>query len=403
MPRARLFSAAINTLHRARDAWFKLKMRVPARYAVHATVLVVALAVAFQNVQGASAQTATKEADRLARFVELPDQGLITEKALQQPTATGGAYTSARLDVPKLALATDDLSAISLTVTDDLPPSVTDTTALTKPSISRTELADRPRQEIVFHTIKTGETISTIADEYGLSIRTVLNANDLGESSLIKPGAQLKILPVNGILHVVRNGDTLASIAKKYGASQDKIASFNNIKGGVIKAGQKVIVPGGRKPAPPAPTRSFGSKLAFAGSSGGAFGPQSESSGDTSTLGSMVWPNACRNITQYRTAYHTGIDIACPAGSTIVAADGGAVFFASWDGAYGYHVRIRHDNGLVTAYAHIQEGGILVRVGQRVARGQAIAHEGTTGNSTGPHLHFEVIRGGGFMNPLDYL
>jgi len=378
-------------------------MRVPARYAVHAAVLAVALAVAFQNVQGASASAAVKEANRLARFFELPDQGLITENVETLHLGTGGnEYASADIDVPKLALATDELETLSLVVSEEQPPTVTATAALAKPSIARTELADRPREEIVYHTVQPGQTISTIAEEYGLNIRTVLNANDLGETSIIKPGATLKILPLNGILHIVREGDTLESIAKKYTASVDKIADFNNIKGGAIKEGQQVIVPGGRRPAPaPKPTTT---KIASnTGSSGGAFGPVSESGGDTSTLGSMVWPTTCRNVTQYRSYYHTGIDIACSDGAAIYAADGGTVSFTGWNGGYGYQVKIRQDDGTETAYAHIRPGGILVRNGQRVGRGQQIAEMGTTGYSTGYHVHFEVIVGGGFANPLDYL
>jgi murein DD-endopeptidase MepM/ murein hydrolase activator NlpD len=128
-----------------------------------------------------------------------------------------------------------------------------------------------------------------------------------------------------------------------------------------------------------------------------------ESGGDTSTLGSMVWPTTCRNVTQYRSYYHTGIDIACSDGAAIYAADGGTVSFTGWNGGYGYQIKVRQDDGTETAYAHIRPGGILVRNGQRVGRGQPIAEMGTTGYSTGYHVHFEVIVGGGFANPLDYM
>ena len=204
MPERRsLLRAGLDVVHRVRAAWWRIKMRVPARYAVHGAVLVVALAVAFQNIQGASAQTAIKEANRLSRFFALPDQGLITENIETLHLGKGGGeYTAADIDVPKLALATNELETLSLVAAEEQAPTITATTALAKPSIARTELADRPREEIIYYTVKSGETVSTIAEEFGLNIRSVLNANDLGEKSIIKPGATLKILPVNGVLHI---------------------------------------------------------------------------------------------------------------------------------------------------------------------------------------------------------
>lgn len=116
--------------------------------------------------------------------------------------------------------------------------------------------------------------------------------------------------------------------------------------------------------------------------------------------GRLIWP-VTGYISQSYGGHHTGIDIAGSSGSTIVAADGGVVTFAGWQGSYGNLVIINHGNGLVTRYAHCSK--FLVSVGQRVSQGQAIARRGSTGHSTGPHLHFEVMVNGSFRNPMNYL
>ena len=102
-------------------------------------------------------------------------------------------------------------------------------------------------------------------------------------------------------------------------------------------------------------------------------------------------------------AFHSGTDIGASCGRPIYAASGGTVEYAGWNGTYGIFVRIDHGNGLTTGYAHIQAGGILVQMGQSVAVGQQIARVGSTGNSTGCHLHFEVRQGGSSTDPIPYL
>lgn len=393
-------STLLKPIHQLRASWWKFKMRVPARYIVHAVVLIVAVAVAFQNAQGASVQSLIKESDRLARYFELPTQNLITEKAeeIAIETSDEGSYYAANLDIPRLALASGDSEIIALaSSTSEI--AVTSVTALAKPAMSQTALADHPRQAIISYAIQSGDTISTIAEEFGLSVQTLLWANKLSETSTIKPGANLKILPTNGVVHTVADGDTLESIAKKYQASLSKISDFNNIQGDVIKEGQELIIPGGRQPAPPKPAPAPSNQIAVA-NSGSSFGSVSQSSGDTGSLGSLVWPSACSYISQYRTAYHTGIDIACPHGSGIFAADGGTVISAGWEGCYGNSIVVNH-GWAKTRYGHLSS--INVRVGQSVSQGQRIADEGTTGCSSGPHNHFEVMVGGVYQNPLSYL
>ncbi|MFO0705205.1 MAG: M23 family metallopeptidase [Candidatus Andersenbacteria bacterium] len=395
-------SRLLNRIHALRQRVWQFRMRVPARFAVYVVLLVVAGAVAFQNARATSLETAYKGHDRLSRYFHIGSDGgeLITEGLDTLPKNTGGnGYLSAGISLPSLALATTGSESTGLLSTEqDL--AITDGTALADKSIVLTTIAERPREGVIMYTVKSGDTLSSIADEFGLSLRTVLWANNLSETSTIKPFATLKILPLNGVVHKVVDGDTLSAIAQKYQASIDKIESFNNLANeSAIRIGQELIIPGGIKPAPPKPAPSVGVSLA---SNGTGFGAVSSSTGSTGSTGSFGWPLPCHYVSQYF-GWHTGLDIACPFGSPISAADGGTVIFASWAGGYGYNVVIDHGGGYTTRYAHIKEGGIHVRVGQQVSRGQYIADEGSTGWSTGPHCHFEIMLNGAFQNPLNYL
>lgn len=121
-----------------------------------------------------------------------------------------------------------------------------------------------------------------------------------------------------------------------------------------------------------------------------------------------LWPTTSKTITAYFGASgsrwsstHTGLDIGVPSGSNIMASKSGTVIYSGWNGSYGYYVKIDHGNGIITAYAH--NNRLLVSAGDKVKQGDIIALSGSTGNSTGPHLHFEVIVNGSFKNPLNYL
>jgi murein DD-endopeptidase MepM/ murein hydrolase activator NlpD len=117
---------------------------------------------------------------------------------------------------------------------------------------------------------------------------------------------------------------------------------------------------------------------------------------------SSHWGNRVHPILGY-VAFHSGTDIAAACGRIIYAAASGTVDYAGWNGSFGYFVRIDHGNGLTTSYSHIQQGGILVQMGQSVTVGQSIAKVGSTGRSNGCHLHFEVRQGGVSTNPVLYL
>lgn len=256
------------------------------------------------------------------------------------------------------------------------------------------------RTRIVQYTVEDGDTIGIIAEKFGLKTATILAVNGLTARSIIRPGAVLRVPPMDGIVYVTKRGDTLAAIAKRLSAEPEKIVEANALANAdSLGVGTELIVPGGKLPAPPpAPARKSSSAVASVSS-------PTPSSG--AKAGRLLWPAGCRRISQYyRGAAHTGLDIACPLGTSLYAAEDGVVAYAGWNtGGYGYMTIINHGGGLYTRYAHQKTGGVLVKVGESVTRGQVIGLMGSTGRSTGSHLHFEVMIGSysSRRNPLDYI
>jgi len=259
----------------------------------------------------------------------------------------------------------------------------------------QTLLSDKMRDKVIKYTIKEGDTVSSIAKKFGISEDTIRWQNNLRSKNAIKEGQVLEILPVTGVSHKVQKGDTVYSIAKKYDSSPQAIVdfpfnTFANDETFALAIGQVVIVPDGIKSAtvlwsPTARVRQI-----------------TPDAGTVAASGSFVWP-ASGSITQRFSWYHRAIDIANRAAPNILAADSGRVVVAGWPDAYGYgnRVVIDHGNGYRTLYAHVSR--IYVKVGQTVRRGDAIGKMGSTGRSTGIHLHFEVIKNGVYLNPLNVL
>jgi murein DD-endopeptidase MepM/ murein hydrolase activator NlpD len=259
-----------------------------------------------------------------------------------------------------------------------------------------TVFSDKLRGETIDYAVQEGDTVSTIAQKFGVSEDTIRWENDLKAKDQIKIGQSLKILPVTGVSHKVKKGDTVHSIAKYYDTSAQSIVdfpfnSFANDETFELAVGQTIIVPEGIKPA----------EVLWQPLARNNTRQTTPDAGTVVASGSFVWPTQ-GTITQNYSWFHKGIDVANKSLPPILAADSGTVVAAGWDSSgYGNKVIIDHGNGTRTLYGHMTR--IYVIVGQRVARGNQIGQMGSTGRSTGPHLHFEVIRNGVYLSPLGVL
>ena len=256
--------------------------------------------------------------------------------------------------------------------------------------------------EVITHVVEAGETISGIAEKYGLKSETIIWENNLNPKATLKPGQTLRILPVDGVRHKVARGETIYSIGKKYGLEGSEIQKivdypFNEFLDDEtfeLAVGQYLMVPDGIKLEKKKKKKKTTTYRRYVAA-------KTPDAGAVSATGSFVWPASGR-ITQGYKFYHRAIDIANRSGGPILAADAGTVIAAGWDSSgYGRKVMIDHGNGYITLYAHLSV--IQVSVGQRVNRGNVVGQMGSTGRSTGIHLHFEIIKNGIKLNPLTLL
>jgi len=275
---------------------------------------------------------------------------------------------------------------------DFVPPSAVATSISSEEVSTTTAISEKPRDKVIEYQVQKGDTLSTIAEQFGVSADTIRWANDIKEKNpTLQIGEKLDIPPLTGVVHKVRKGETVYSIAEKYKTEPQKIVNypfneFSDLETFALQAGQVLVVPDGvigrAKPTP-----------------GSVPAPQPRRIAEGS--GKFIWPAGGR-ITQYYVWYHKGLDIANKSAPGIAAADGGTVAYVGchkW--GYGCHVRIDHGKGIETLYAHLQR--YYVSVGQNVAKGELIGQMGSTGRSTGTHLHFEVRKNGTLVNPLNYL
>lgn len=272
---------------------------------------------------------------------------------------------------------------------------------LVKPDIAATKKAKRPRKEIINYIVQAGDTVSTIADEFEVSVSTILWENNLSAYSIIRPGDTLAILPISGVIHKVVSGESLKSISNKYDVSAEKILDINKISdSNKLTIGQTLIIPGG-------------SKTAYASASPKSYSGLNiikdiieqdllKPSKAKSLAGNkMNWPTLGKRITQYFSWRHRALDIANKLGTPIYAADTGTVEYAGWGKGYGIQIVIDHGGGKKTRYAHLSK--LYIKKGDEVEKGEAIGAMGSTGRSTGSHLHFEIIINSVKYNPFDYV
>ena len=284
---------------------------------------------------------------------------------------------------------------------------------LRKPEFE-TKIPSRPRSDVITYTVASGDTLFSIAHNFNLKPETLLWGNfDVLQDNphILSPNQVLNILPVDGIYYQWNEGDNLDAIAAQFKTDSQLIIDYpgNHIdlvalesNESVVETGKWLIVPGGKREikdwGPPAITRQNPASARFYG--GGHCGDVYEGAFGT---GTFVWPTTERGVSGYNySGVHPAIDITGHEGNSVFASDSGVVVYAGWsDYGYGYLIVIDHGNGWQTAYAHLSAVG--VSCGQSVYQGGHIGALGNTGNSSGAHLHFELIYGGVKVNPLDYL
>lgn len=378
------------------------------RYSLHVILIFVVTIVAGLNL-GTDAVRAESFGEQSLMFQLVTDQEteLVEEYALEGTAAerVSSSYREATGMTAHLGV----LRGVDFIGGEvDTATSLVGGGALVSPTVSGIADSVAPRDTVVVHTVEGGDTLSGIATQYGIDVNTLLWANDLSVTSILGLGDELDILPTTGVLHEVRSGDTLSKIVATYDVELDDVLAYNGLDSSTdLQIGQSLIVPGGQivASAPVDRRTAITSVISTPTVTTPSLAPTTTTSTNITTApvssGGMVWPTDLYTITQYYGWGHTGIDVDCYFDNDNYAAAAGIVEFVGWKGGYGYTVDVNHGNGLVTRYAH--HASLYVVQGQQVSSGQAVGRCGTTGRSTGTHLHFEVIANGSFKNPLEYI
>jgi murein DD-endopeptidase MepM/ murein hydrolase activator NlpD len=281
-----------------------------------------------------------------------------------------------------------------------------------------TNVPSRPRNEISKYMVQDGDTVFGIAEKFGLEPQTILWGNYnllLDDPHSLKPGQELTILPVDGVYWEWLGGIPFGAWAEFYGVTPADIIDFpaNNIDPNTvgdyananIKTGSWLIIPHGKREfvnwsAPLGVTRENPASARVLGQ--GACEPVS---GGAVGYGTYVYPTNKHYLSGFdysEKTNHRGIDLAGSEGEGVYAADAGVVVYSGWNNyGYGNMIMIDHGNGFQSLYAHLSS--IYRGCGQSVGQGEAIGAIGSTGRSSGPHLHFELMTSTWKVNPWDYL
>jgi murein DD-endopeptidase MepM/ murein hydrolase activator NlpD len=284
---------------------------------------------------------------------------------------------------------------------------------ITRLALPQTTIPDRPRSKVITYTVQAGDTVFGIAEKFRLTPYTIYWANtETLEDNPHRLSVEmvLNILPVDGVYHTVSAGETLASLAEKYNVEPEALYNeWNDLeKGQPLVAGMRLVIYGGERDfiawQLPKTIVSDGGSVINQGRPGMCVG----SYGGLSGRGWFDWPTAGRRISGWyfrdpRNPAHGGVDIGLSTGELVYAADSGVAVFAGWWGANGYGnlIVIDHLDGRQTWYGHLSQVNVIC--GQQVSAGEVIGLGGSTGRSSGPHLHFEIRVDGVPYDPLLYL
>lgn len=255
------------------------------------------------------------------------------------------------------------------------------------------------------YTVQPGDTVVSVATSWGLSPQTIMMENKLNNSSTLKPGQELTILPTTGITYTLKDGDTLDSLLKRYKVSEDDFLNANNIESfedlapgsQVVIPLQNITIPGQTKPAPSQFIKDESNQIALKQ----ATAPADFKEGPVN----FIWPTPVKTITQGFSSRHSGIDISDSKMEPVYAACTGVVEISGYQSnGYGNTIVINCGGGFKIRYGHLSE--IYVSAGDPVTKGDLIGRQGRTGRVrgvTGIHLHFEIIKDGVHVNPLTYV
>lgn len=310
-------------------------------------------------------------------------------------SALGGEEASAKVETVKSTGNSQTMAILQPAVNIDPNPNKqlnsvpVDNKGVLVPEMSGVSLGDdedNVNTQISVYTVHEGDTLSSIAKMFKVSVNTIVWANELRRSAPLKEGQVLVILPVTGVTHKVVKGDTIKGIVLKYKADLDEVLNYNDLTlSSTLTIGDEIIIPDGEAVQAPSNSRKYNTNNP-AHDTNGPYYP-----------GYYARPVVGGTRTQGLHG-HNGIDIAGPVGTPIYASAAGTVIVSlsgGWGGGYGNFIIISHSNGTQTLYSHLSKN--QVKVGQVVEKGQQIGLMGATGKATGSHLHFEIR---GARNPF---
>lgn len=302
----------------------------------------------------------------------------------------GGESVSAKVTLPNFHQSSQTIALLKAAVNyDPNPEKVGDIipvqaggTLVADLALSNTEHSGAINTQISTYVVQSGDTLSGIAQMFGVSVNTILWANDITKASGIQPGQVLVILPVSGVTHIVKKGETITGIVSKYEANLEEVLQYNDLEiNSPLSVGQHIILPDVEI------STSLPTKVVVSG----------KVSNSSNYSGYYQRPIKGGVRTQGIHGYN-GVDLAAPIGTPIYAAAEGTVIVSlsgGWNGGYGSFIIISHPNNTQTLYAHTSKN--LVKAGEYVQQGEKIALMGSTGKSTGSHVHFEIR---GAKNPF---
>lgn len=263
-----------------------------------------------------------------------------------------------------------------------------DGTVLSSDGSAFSSVSESFKQPVAFknYKVRAGDTIDGISRKFGLSnISTLIAVNNISNVRSLRSGQQLKIPSVDGLIHTVAKGETLNGLSIKYNVTVEDLLDVNDLSSEILSVGSDLFIPGARLDTNSL-HKALGEMFAY---------PITAKWRLSSGYGPRLYPLTGKQ------SFHTGIDMACPTGTPIKAAMAGKVAYTGVSNVYGYYVIITHYDGYQTLYAHMSK--IIAKKGDYVDQGTKIGLVGSTGQSTGPHLHFTVYKNGKLVNPLTVL